>query len=36
LPFSRPGAWLTFDEAVVALVDDDEPALSAALADLGC
>jgi hypothetical protein len=36
LPFSRPGAWLTFDEAVVALVDDDERALSAALADLGC
>ena len=36
LPFSRPGAWLVFDEAVAALIDDDEPALSAALADLGC
>jgi len=27
---------LIFDEAVAALIDDDEPALSAALADLGC
>ena len=36
LPFSLPGAWLVFDEAVAALIDDDEPALSAALADLGC
>jgi hypothetical protein len=36
LLFSRPGAWITFDEAVVGLIDDDNSALSAALAALGC
>jgi len=36
LPFSRPGAWVTFDEAVAALIDDDGAELSRAFAALGC
>jgi hypothetical protein len=36
LLFSRPGVWITFDEALVGLIDDDREALSIALAALGC
>ena len=36
LLFSRPGVWITFDEALVGLIDDDHEALSNALAALGC
>jgi hypothetical protein len=36
LLFSRPGSWITFDEALVGLMDDDNEALSDALNALGC
>jgi hypothetical protein len=36
LLFSRPGSWITFDEALVGLMDDDNKALSDALNALGC
>ena len=35
LLYSRPGAWLAFDDAVVALVDGNEADLNAALNALG-
>jgi hypothetical protein len=35
LPYGRPGGWYTFDDAVVAMVDDDREALAEALATLG-
>ena len=36
LLFTRPGLWITFDEALVGLIDDDNVALSNAFAALGC
>lgn len=35
LPYGRPGAWLTFDDAVVAAVDGNDEVLMDALATLG-
>jgi hypothetical protein len=35
LPYSRPGAWLTFDDAVVAAIDGNDAVLMDALATLG-
>lgn len=35
VPYGRPGAWYTFDDAVAAVVDDDRVALADALAALG-
>jgi hypothetical protein len=35
LIYGRPGAWITFDDAVIAAVDDDRAALQEALASLG-
>jgi hypothetical protein len=35
LPYTRPGAWITFDDAVVAAIDDDDAVLMDALARLG-
>jgi hypothetical protein len=35
LPYGRPGAWLTFDDAVVAAVDGNDEILMDALATLG-
>ena len=34
LPYSRPGAWVTFDDAVVAAVDGNEAVMMNALAKL--
>ncbi|HEX7490903.1 MAG TPA: hypothetical protein VF337_04305 [Candidatus Limnocylindrales bacterium] len=34
LPYSRPGDWYLFDEAVAAAIDDDREALAEALATL--
>jgi hypothetical protein len=34
LPYSRPGAWYLFDEAVAAAIDGDREALADALAAL--
>ena len=35
LPYTRPGAWITFDDAVVAAIDDDDAVLMDSLATLG-
>jgi hypothetical protein len=35
LPYSRPGAWLMFDDAVVAAIDGNDAAVMNALATLG-
>jgi hypothetical protein len=34
LPYSRPGEWFTFDDAVAAAIDGDRAELMSALADL--
>jgi hypothetical protein len=36
LIFDRPGIWVTFDEAILSLIDDDEASLTRAMAALGC
>jgi hypothetical protein len=35
LPYGRPGAWYTFDDAVAAVLDDERAVLAEALANLG-
>lgn len=35
LPYTRPGAWITFDDAVIAAIDGDDAVLMDSLATLG-